>query len=59
MARTFNLFRQRRCAAFLSLENIEQSLTHRQETEDAAWEKNSSNKRLLSQRGERACLQVA
>jgi len=58
MARTFNLFRERR-VAFLSLKNIEQTPTHRQETEAAAGKKNSANKRLLSQRGKRGILKVA
>ena len=56
MATTFNLYRERPRAAYLSLKNIEQSLTHRQETEAAAGKKNSSNKRLLTERGECAYL---
>ena len=44
---------------FVALENIEQALMYRQQTDGAAREKNSSNKRLVSQRSERTCLQVA
>ena len=54
-----NFLRATARVAYLSLKNIEQSLTHREETEAGAGKKYSSNKWLFSQRSKRAFLQAA
>jgi len=44
---------------FLSLKNIEQALTNREETQASTGKKNRAKERLLSQRRKRARLEVA
>src|SRR5437762_9589832 len=52
-------FRERRRTALLLLKNIEKKLTNGEESQASTGKKNSSNKRLVGQGGERACLEVA